>query len=124
MRPTPPVVTRFRTYKLELGARRGHLLRDDHGATGNAGNGSPAARNEPMIIDKYEFLSAGRRGRLPRLREVAMAPNDRQRLTVLGPRQSPPDLIVASTIGLSGILLDGTDVYWLEVAPLRRTGDR
>ncbi len=27
------------------------------------------------------------------------------------------DLIVASTIGLSGILLDGTDVYWLESRP-------
>jgi dipeptidyl aminopeptidase/acylaminoacyl peptidase len=27
------------------------------------------------------------------------------------------DLIVASTIGLSGILLDGTDVYWLEARP-------
>src|SRR5215472_13259853 len=27
------------------------------------------------------------------------------------------DLIVASTIGLSGILLDGTDIYWLESRP-------
>jgi dipeptidyl aminopeptidase/acylaminoacyl peptidase len=27
------------------------------------------------------------------------------------------DLIVASTIGLSGILLDGSDVYWLEARP-------
>ena len=27
------------------------------------------------------------------------------------------DLIVASTIGLGGILLDGTDVYWLESRP-------
>ena len=27
------------------------------------------------------------------------------------------DLIVASTIGLSGILLDGADVYWLESRP-------
>ncbi len=27
------------------------------------------------------------------------------------------DLIVSSTIGLSGILLDGTDVYWLEARP-------
>jgi dipeptidyl aminopeptidase/acylaminoacyl peptidase len=27
------------------------------------------------------------------------------------------DLIVASTIGLSGILLDGTDVYWVESRP-------
>ena len=32
------------------------------------------------------------------------------------------DLIVASTIGLSGILLDGTDVYWLEARP--REGGR
>ncbi len=41
------------------------------------------------------------------------------------------DLIVASSIGLSGILLDGTDVYWLEARPqeggrsvlIRRTAD-
>jgi len=41
------------------------------------------------------------------------------------------DLIVASAIGLSGILLDGTDVYWLESRPqengrsvvVRRAGD-
>ena len=42
------------------------------------------------------------------------------------------DLIVASTIGLGGILLDGTDVYWLEARPqengrsviVRRAADR
>ena len=27
------------------------------------------------------------------------------------------DLIVASTVGLNEILLDGTDVYWLEIPP-------
>src|SRR6516225_1724786 len=42
------------------------------------------------------------------------------------------DLIVASTIGLGGILLDGTEVYWLEARPqengrsviVRRAADR
>lgn len=31
------------------------------------------------------------------------------------------DLIVASTVGLGGIQLDGTDVYWLE-SPLQENG--
>src|SRR5260370_27697067 len=51
-----------------------------------------------------------------RLRGVAMP--ERQ-IEPYGSWSSPitSDLIVASTIGLGGILLDGTDVYWLESRP-------
>ena len=51
-----------------------------------------------------------------RLREVAMP---EPHIAPYGSWSSPitSELIVASTIGLSGILLDGADVYWLESRP-------
>src|SRR5437588_5560186 len=51
-----------------------------------------------------------------RLREVAMP---EPHIAPYGSWSSPitSELIVASTIGLSGILLNGSDVYWLEARP-------
>src|SRR5947209_5028355 len=50
------------------------------------------------------------------LREIAMPG---RQTAPYGSWSSPitSDLIVASTIGLSGIQLDGADVYWLESRP-------
>src|SRR5271154_7125196 len=83
----------------------------------------PGNRRERESSDKLSTLPVSetapkkcRRGRLLDCQRFAMP--ERQ-TAPCGSWSSPitSDLIVASTIGLGGILLDGADVYWLESRP-------
>ena len=50
------------------------------------------------------------------------SPNDAPVQTPFGSWKSPitADLIVAESIGLSSIALDGTDIYWVEMRPAEK----